>query len=35
MRQVLLLPPDEEIDHAEKLDAVFIAVELKPVPALP
>jgi hypothetical protein len=35
MRQVLLLPPDEEIDQAEKLDAVFIAAELKPVPALP
>jgi hypothetical protein len=35
MRQVPLLPPDEEMDQAEKLDAVFIAVELKPVPALP
>ena len=35
MRQVLLLPPTEEMDQAEKLDAVFIATELKPVPALP
>ena len=35
MRQVLLLPPDDEMDQAEKLDAVFIAAELKPVPALP
>ena len=35
MRQVPLLPPDDEMDQAEKLEAVFIAVELKPVPALP
>ena len=35
MRQVLLLPPADEMDQAEKLEAVFIAAELKPVPALP
>ena len=35
MRQVLLLPPADEMDQAEKLDAVFIAAELKPLPALP
>ena len=35
MRQVLLLPPADEMDQAEKLEAVFMAVELKPVPELP
>jgi hypothetical protein len=35
MRQVLLLPPDEEMDQAEKLEAVFIALEPKPVAKLP
>jgi hypothetical protein len=35
MRQVLLLPPDEAMDQAEKLDAFFMSAEPKPFPALP